>query len=209
MSGPGDRDRMSGDDGMRVYARQIAVWTLEIERGLRPRDQLRRLTDVKDPDIWNERINIGNFSGGPVPDTDVKTPRLSRTSRDEIIVNVTTKTTAERSGALTFKLSHRNGTWRLVDMERVRARGEYRSGPDADPRQGLPPEVRYRRASSERDLVDGALAAITRQQPVASAARQPQLKGAAQALTNRRGALSLEIKALDEQRTIHASFARR
>ena len=150
------------DRELRTVVAYVARLCLEVERGLRPPDHLRRLTDPRANGAARRRIQVGNFAGGPVRRQDIGPPQLSRLADDHAIATVVTRTEGNRWGALTIGLRAQRGRWYVVDLQRVLASRHYRSGPAQNVERQPSPEERIRSITAEQRLVEAANRATLR-----------------------------------------------
>jgi hypothetical protein len=150
------------DRQLRTVVTYIARLCLEVERGLRPPDHLRQLTDPRANGLVRRRINVGNFTGGPVRRQDIGPPQLSRLTDEHAIATVVTRTEGNRWGALTIGLRAEQGRWYVVDLKRVLASRHYRTGPDQTVDRQPSPEETIRSVTAEQRLVEAAYRATRR-----------------------------------------------
>lgn len=155
------RDRTDGPTRTQLteMVRFFAKTCVEVERGLRPPEQLTRYMEPDAALAWSRDGTVGRFGGGPVRDGDVGPAHLSRVADGAVHATVTTRTTSDRWGAVTLHLKAERGRWMLTELRRVLASRHYLTGRDHGNDLELPLGWRIDRASEERRLVEGALQA--------------------------------------------------
>jgi hypothetical protein len=153
--------RAATDEELEAFARFLARVTLEIERDLRPPEQLLRFMPARAWQQWQHARLPGKFAGGPVHRSDIGRPRIERLDDKRAIVNVVTRTDTERWGALTMRLDATSGRWRAASLQRLYAARHYRTGPPR-PVVPVPIERRLATANTDRKQAAAALAAATR-----------------------------------------------
>lgn len=161
MTAPAPTAPELSDNQLRTVAAYIARICLEVERGLRPPDQLTSLAHPRTTGPWRQ-IQTGRFRGGPVVRHDIGPPQLSRLAHDHAIATVVTRTQGDRWGALTVRLRAERGRWYIADLKRLLAAANYRNGPDRTLPPDLPLDEKTRRITDQRQLVHAALNATTR-----------------------------------------------
>lgn len=127
MTTDGTAARTPTDVQLTDILRFVARTCLEVERGLRP---AAHLTSLMDP---TQRIihpgQLGRFGGGPVQNSHIGQPQISRLTDTHIVATVVTRTEGDRWGALTLKLRAHGGRWRVADLHRLLAVTHYRTPP--------------------------------------------------------------------------------
>lgn len=114
---PQPTDRQLSD-----IVRYLARLCLEAERGLRPRDHLRRLMEPGDALRSRLLVTLGRFDGGPIRPADVGPAHVTRRSDGSVLASVVTRTEGNRWGALTLRLRPHDGRYLISDMHRLQAR---------------------------------------------------------------------------------------
>lgn len=153
--------RAATDEELEAFARFLARVTLEIERDLRPPEQLLRFMPTRAWQQWQQARLPGRFAGGPVHRSDIGRARIERLDTRRALVNVVTRTDTERWGALTMRLDATNGRWQAASLQRLYAARHYRTGA-IRPIVPVSIERRLAIATTDRQQAAAALAAVTR-----------------------------------------------
>lgn len=100
--------------------RYFARLCLEIERGLRPREQLEQFMDPTAALRSRGLLTLGRFDGGPIQPADVGQAHVSRQPDGTVIASIVTRTEGRRWGAISFRL-RADDLWRIADVRRLLA----------------------------------------------------------------------------------------
>jgi hypothetical protein len=103
--------------------RFVARLCLEVERGLRPPAHLSPFLDPSRPPLQPDQL--GSFGGGPVAPDHIGQPQISRLTATHVVATVTTRTEANRWGALSLELHAHAGRWRIAGLQRLLAATHY------------------------------------------------------------------------------------
>jgi hypothetical protein len=147
----------------------LAKLHLEIERGLRPAEQLATFMHPEQQHRWRyQRRHDPHLPGGAVHDTDLGPVHLRRTDTGQVHASLTTTTHPGRWGSLTFALTVTDGRVHLQHAQRLHAGRDYglpTERPAPPPERSIEEQLALRR--TERDLVKQALGATERRISVA------------------------------------------
>lgn len=143
------------DDQLCDLVRFLARTCVEVERGLRPPDQLAQFIHPDTLAAWRNTHPIGRFAGGPLRPGDVGVPHITRIRDDLVRASITTRTDPHRWGALVFELRQARGRWAVANLQRLLAATHYRTGDQPEILE-VPLEHRIEAATSERTLVEAA-----------------------------------------------------
>lgn len=160
MTADTTRPAVLTDEQLGDILRFVARTCLEVERGLRPPAHLHALMDPAQR--WAQPPQLGRFRGGPVQDDQIGRPQISRLTDTHIVATVTTRTEANRWGALTLRLRATGARWRVADLHRLLAATHYRTPPTVRAGRDVSPEVLSERLAEERRLAHAAHSATRR-----------------------------------------------
>ena len=152
-------NRVATTKQLERYAGFLARLVLEVERDLRPPDQLLQFIPMATWRQWQRGRQAGRFRGGPVQDADIGPPHLQRVSATHALASVTTRTDPHRWAALTMQLDARRGRWAAVSLQRLYAARHYRTGPPT-PVVAVPLTQQIDAARELRHHAAAALAAV-------------------------------------------------
>jgi hypothetical protein len=143
------------DRQLRASVYTIAKAYLEVERGLRPPEQLERyLTPAEYLRHRARPTSHATRTGEPVLPTDIGAIHLDRHLPGQITATLPTRETGQRWGALVLHFARRHtGRWRIDQLERLQRPSVARQ-PTRQPREDL--DQRIRRIQDERWLVEAA-----------------------------------------------------
>lgn len=161
MNHPPASSRLT-DDQVADIVRFLARACLEMERGLRPAEHLRRFMHPSTAHRWPQPGRIGRFGGGPVQPQDLGPPQVSRLTDGHAMAIITTRTEEDRWGALTLQLRAHAGRWHLVDLQRLLPAAHYHARPPTPLSPAVPLDERIGRIQEERQLAAAAHTAATR-----------------------------------------------
>lgn len=178
-------DRELTDDELAQVVRYVAQLALEVERGLRPPDQLTTVMDPTGLKRWQQRSPRPSFPSRPVVPDDIGPPRVSRPADGRALANVTVRTEPGRWAAVSMSLDVRPGRCRVMDLHRLPATGERRGRRPTDPALGLPLEVQASHLREVRDLAQAAGDAARQRLAELPAGRDPERRRAFRQLAQR------------------------
>ena len=152
-------NRVATTKQLERYAGFLARLVLEVERNLRPPDQLLQFVPIDAWRQWQRGRQAGRFRGGPVQDADIGPPHVQRVSATHALASVTTRTEPDRWGALALRLDAAGGRWQAASIHRLYVARHYRGGSVAPVIENSL-EQRVQTARSNRDQAAAALRAI-------------------------------------------------
>lgn len=117
-SPPPEADSLD-DDRIRAVVTWIARASLEIERGFRPLQQLRRFVHPNDPRHARMIFRLRSDIGGPVTTADLGRPSFSRIGDDHLYASAPTRGSDGRVRGLTMHLFRDDHSWYLADVLRI------------------------------------------------------------------------------------------
>ena len=194
---------------LRTVVYRIARLYLEVERGLRPPDHLKRILGRKEYGRHRrEPMETRHHGAGPVIPDDIRGIRIDRNTNGHITASVTAREKGDRWGAITMHLKERREGWVVDHLDRIHRRGlEAEQNPttveplDFDRRAAYVAEelrlVTSARRSAEQRLDD--LTAST----VADATTMRPLRNQLALWTERQAGLEDELTQLRERADIH------
>lgn len=149
-------ERELTDDELAQVVRYVAQLALEVERGLRPPDQLATVMDPTGLKRWQQVSPRPSFPSRPVLPDDIGPPRLSRPGTGRALANVTVRTEPGRWAAVSMSLDVRPGRCRVMDLHRLPATGERRVHRPAERAPDVPLEAQARHLREVRDMAQAA-----------------------------------------------------
>lgn len=152
-------NRVATTKQLERYAGFLARLVLEVERNLRPPDQLLQFVPIDVWRQWQRGRQAGRFRGGPVQDADIGPPHVQRVSATHALASVTTRTEPDRWGALALRLDAAGGRWQATSIHRLYVARHYRGGAVAPVIENSL-EQQLQTARSNRDQAAAALRAI-------------------------------------------------
>lgn len=153
-------DRELTDDELAQVVRYVAQLALEVERGLRPPDQLSTVMDPIGLKRWQQVSPRPSFPSRPVLPDDIGPPRLSRPASGRALANLTVRTEPGRWAAVSMTVDVRPGRCRVMDLHRLPATGERRAHRPAEHFPDVPLEAQARHLREVRDLAQAARDAV-------------------------------------------------
>lgn len=149
-------DRELTDDELSQVVRYVAQLALEVERGLRPPDQLATVMDPTGLKRWQQVSPRPSLPSRPVLPDDIGPPRVSRPGTGRALANVTVRTEPGRWAAVSMSLDVRPGRCRVMDLHRLPATGERRAHRPTERAPDVPLEVQARQLREVRDVAQAA-----------------------------------------------------
>lgn len=196
---------------LRTAVYRIARVYLEVERGLRPPDHLKRILGRKEYERHRrEPMEIRHHGAGPVIPDDVRGIRIDRSVGGHITASVNAREIGDRWGALTVHLKERRDGWVIDHLDRL-----HRRGLDAEQKpttvEPLDLEGRTAYVAEELRLVSSARRGTKQRLDdlIASASSDNatrQLRDQLKVWTERQTELERELTELRERAEIHRSF---
>jgi hypothetical protein len=201
------------DRQIRADVYRITRVYLEIERGLRPPDQLEKfLTDAEYRRHRKTPHHPSSRTREAVLPTDVGRIHLDRHLPGQVTATVPTRETGERWGALVLHFARdHTGRWRIDQLQRL-SRPSVVRDPDRRPSEPKDLDVRIGEVETERRVVEAAhRAATTRLRELRHAngdkGRQREVRGQQQTWKRRRNELDDELTHLRTTRGLRARLA--
>ena len=127
--------RALDDDTLEQLVRSLARLHLEVERGLRSKDNFaRHMPPSAQLPYLAGQTPDSRIPGRTVTDADVRAVRVQTMDSGRIYATAVTSTTEGRNGSLCFVLEHRQRKVALLQAVRLKPRGDYsRPSPGSSP----------------------------------------------------------------------------
>ena len=171
-------DRELTDDELAQVVRYVAQLALEVERGLRPPDQLATVMDPTGLKRWQQVSPRPAFPSRPVLPADIGPPRVRRPATGRAIANVTVRTEPGRWAAVSMSIDVRPGRCRVMDLHRLPATGERRAHRPFERASHVPLEAQARQVREVRDMAQAAGDAVRQRLGELAAGQDPDRRRA-------------------------------
>ena len=142
------------DQQLAAMIRHLAQLHLEVERGMRPPDQLRPYMTPASYRRLRGQQGVRFRDPSPPSPEDLGPVHLSRPSPDKVLASLRTREQGDQHGALVIELgATREGRWRITELARV---GHHLALHGPTPSPVADERTRIRRTEDERSAVKAA-----------------------------------------------------
>lgn len=201
---------------LRAAVYGIARMYLEVERGLRPPDHLRRILAPSEYRRHRDQpMETRHPRAGPVMPDDIGGMQIERSLRGQVAATVTTREFGDRWGALTIHFKEQPDGWVVDSLERLHRRGldveqrPTRPDPEADDKRIRLVTMELRSVASARRATEvrlGELMASDVEPSSSDLASAEQLREQAGRWVSREHELYRELDALTRTRELRDRF---